>query len=409
MADKTYVSSMKLPTGSVVYFKDDYARELIADLTGSVGGVMHYVGTTTTALTDGATTSPIQVDAKAYTPAAGDVVSYNNREFAWSDTASKWFEFGSTGALKALAFKDTASGTVTPTGTVSKPSFTGTEGNVSVTGTPNGSVAMSTGTGAANYTPAGSVSQPSFTGTEGNVSVTGTPSGSVTISKGTGTANYTPQGSVSQPSFTGTEGNVSVSGTPSGNVTISKGTGTANYTPEGTVSVTPTVTASKTTVKPFGSAGTLPSLSFTVNGDSLDISWSQGTLPSAGADVSVATDIASASATATFTGTGAELKASFSGNSLNSTGKFTPSGSVSQPTFTGTGAELKATFSGNSTTSTGKFTPVGTVAKPTFTGTGVELKATFTGSSTTSTGKFTPAGSVSQPTFTGDEKTVTVS
>ena len=295
---RTFVSSMKLPGGSVVYFADDLAREQLEAITGAVSGVMHYIGPTTTALTDGAGTSPIQVDGKAYTPNGGDVVSYNNMEFAWSSTTSKWFEFGSTGALKALAFKDSASGTVTPTGTVSKPSFTGTAGNVSVSGTPTGSVA------------------------------------------------------------------------------ISKGNGTANYTPEGTVAVTPTVTVSKTTVKPFGTAGSLPTLEFNVNGDSLDISWSQGTLPTAGTDVSVASDIASASATATFTGTGAELKGTFTGNALNSTGTFTPAGEVSKPNFTGTGAELKAAFSGNALNSTGKFTP---------------------------------AGEVSQPTFTGDQKTVTVS
>ena len=55
-------------------------------------------------------------------------------------------------------------------------SFTGTEGDVAVTGTPAGTVSQPTFTGskaqiAGTTTAAGSVSQPTFTGTQGNVSV----------------------------------------------------------------------------------------------------------------------------------------------------------------------------------------------------------------------------------------------
>lgn len=54
-----------------------------------------------------------------YTQVNGDIVIYGEEEFIWSDSDSKWHEFGSTGSLKGLAFKDSASGSITPTGTVS--------------------------------------------------------------------------------------------------------------------------------------------------------------------------------------------------------------------------------------------------------------------------------------------------
>ena len=165
-------------------------------------------------------------------------------------------------------------------------------------------------------------------------------------------ATYKPEGSVSQPTFTGTKANILSSFTPSGTVSVSEGTGTANYTPKGTVSK-PTVSVSvkTTSVKPFGSAGTLPSCtlpswSASVSDETLILSWSDGafsagTLPSAGTAVTVATGIKSATATQpTFTGTGAELKATFTGEAGTATGEYTPSGTVSKPTFSGTSATI---------------------------------------------------------------------
>lgn len=257
MAD---ISKIELPSGSTYDIKDATARELISSLSGA----LTYLGTTTTALTDGSTTSPITIGDKSVTPKAGDVVAYGNSEFVWSAAESKWREFGSTGSLKALAFKDSAS---------------------------------------ASYTPAGTVSQPTFTGTKTTISSSFTPAGTVAISKGTGTANYTPEGTVSAP----------------------------------TVTVTPN-TAS---VKPFGSAGTLPSFTASVSGETLSLAFSAGTLPSAGTAVTVATGIKSATASAPkFTGTGAELKAAFKGTAGTVSSEYTPAGTVSKPTFTGTANDI---------------------------------------------------------------------
>lgn len=84
-----------------------------------------------------------------------------------------------------------------------------------------------------------------------------------------------------------------------------KDSASGEFTPAGTVAApTVTVTPNTTSVKPFGSAGTLPSFTATVADETLTLGFSAGTLPSAGAAVMVATGIKSATATAPkFTGT----------------------------------------------------------------------------------------------------------
>ena len=402
MAD---ISKITLPSGSVYNIKDAAAREAIAELQSYTD----YLGVTTTALTDGATTNPITINNVSVTAKKGNIVNYGSKEFIFNGTA--WQLFGDMSGLGALAYKNSVWASYTPCGSVAQPTFTGTAATIKTKITAAGSVAISVGTGTANYTPAGSVSQPTFSGTQGSVSVSGTPTGSVAISKGTGTANYTPEGTVSQPTFTGTQGSVSVSGTAKGSVAISTGSGTANYTPAGSVSApTITVTPSTATVNSITNVGSLPSLSCTVENENLTIAFNQGTLPTKGSNQTVVTGISSAAASQpTFTGTGVELKATFTGQANTSTGNFTPSGSVSQPTFTGTGAQLKASFTGNALTSTGNFTPSGTVSQPTFSGTAVQLKGTFTGSEVEGSASYTPAGTVSKPGFTGTAATITAS
>lgn len=116
MAD---ISKITLPSGTTYDLKDTTAREQINSIKSTVTGQMHYAGVTTTALANGSTVKPIQIGEANYTQTNGDVVIYGEEEFVWSDSDSKWHEFGSTGSLKGLAFKDSASGSITPTGTVS--------------------------------------------------------------------------------------------------------------------------------------------------------------------------------------------------------------------------------------------------------------------------------------------------
>ncbi len=115
---------------------------------------LNLIGFTTTALTDGATTSTLVADSSKWLSkttgfAAGDVVFYGHKEFIWN--GASWTEFGDGSSLRALAFKDSASGTVTipATGhTHSTPSLSHsvTQGNVSASGsyTPEGTVSVTT-------------------------------------------------------------------------------------------------------------------------------------------------------------------------------------------------------------------------------------------------------------------------
>ena len=343
MPDIPEISKITLPSGTVYNIKDQGARDLIEDIQTSITGAMSYVGVTTTALTDGATTNPIAIDGNSYTAKSGDVTIYSEKEFIFNGT--KWNEFGSTGSLKALAFKDTASTSYTPAGTVSKPTFTGSQSSVTITAADNTS---------GNYQPKGTVSKPTFTGTAT-----------------TSTGKFTPEGSVS----------VSATATANKTATVSKASsGTATYTPEGSVSA-PTISVSTagatTTVNSITDVGTLPVLTTTVANENLTIGFSQGTLPTKGANQTVKTGDAAYSASApTFTGTGARLV----------TGNI-PVPSTFSGTFTGTEGDVSVTG-----------TPAGSVSQPTFTGTKAQLSGTTTA-----------AGSVSQPTFTGTASTIEVS
>ena len=77
---------------------------------------MKYLGVTTTALTNGATTNPITINGQSVTVTSGNVTIYDQKEFVWD--GSKWDEFGDLSTLGTLAYQNTASGTYTPAGSV---------------------------------------------------------------------------------------------------------------------------------------------------------------------------------------------------------------------------------------------------------------------------------------------------
>lgn len=144
---KKYISIFNDGTNDL-YIKDAEAQQAISDLQQSLTGGMHYVGETSTELTDGATTSTLTPKSegsmtKTTDFVAGDLVIYGELEFVWS--GAKWKEFGSTGSLKSLAFKDasdieTAGATsqklvtTTVTGVDGSTTVTGVDGSVSVYG-----------------------------------------------------------------------------------------------------------------------------------------------------------------------------------------------------------------------------------------------------------------------------------
>ena len=143
MANEILTSVLKF--GSTTYtLKDAWARDKIEEIETAITGGVIFRGETSTTLTDGATTNPIVINSQSYTAVQGDLVVSGGKEFVFDGT--KWIELGDLSLLGALAWKDNATGNYTPAGTVSQPSFTGSE---------------TTSTG--NFTPAGSVSKPSIT------------------------------------------------------------------------------------------------------------------------------------------------------------------------------------------------------------------------------------------------------
>lgn len=324
------ISKITLPSGSTYDLKDAVARASIADIQAAISGGVTVRGTTTTPLTDGATTSPIVINGENVTPLNGYLVIYGKKEFLWAN--GEWFEAGDLSLIKALGYKDEASGNYTPAGTNSAPAFTGDEMTATGKFTPAGNVTVSVGSGDANYTPAGTVTQPTFSGNELTSTGTFTPAGDVTVTIGAGEANYTPAGTVSKPDIT--------------------------------------VTPSTDNVYSITDVGTLPALTTSVENETLTLSFDQGTLPTKGAAQAVLTGATAALNNApTFTGTGVDLEAAFSGTEANISATGTPSGTVSQPTFNGTGVDLQAAFAGTEGDISAKGTPSGSVAAPVFTGT----------------------------------------
>lgn len=277
MAD---ISKIKLPSGTTYDIKDSVAREQMA------GGV-HFRGVTTTALADESTTSSYTIGTETKTAANGDLVVYNKKEFLFSSSDNKWHELGDNSSFKALAYKDTAS---------------------------------------ASYTPAGSVSQPTFTGTEKTMSMKGTPAGSIAITTGSGTANYTPQGAVSQPAV---------------NVTLN----TATKYVAGSATGGGSVTAGS------AAECTLPTMGMSVANEVLTVTWGAGsftantptavTLPTFSSQT-IGTGVKSAALASApaFTGTAVDLEATFTGSELTVSGAYKPEGTVSKPSFTGTAATI---------------------------------------------------------------------
>jgi len=239
MAD---ISKITLPSGTTYDIKDTVARNM-------AGGGIQLKGTTTTALTDEATTNPIVINGESYTAINQDAVFYGKKEFVFDGTM--WHEFGDMSGLGALATKDSASGTVAVPKTYT----------TTVTPSTTSKYVASSATGG------GSASKET-----------------VTISKAaSGTATYTPEGTVGTPTITVT---------PS---TTTKYVA-ANSTGGGSVT-----------------AGTAASFTATVSNETLTLGWTANTptavtLPSFSSQT-IATGITSAtSSQPSFTGTGARLQ-----------------------------------------------------------------------------------------------------
>ena len=195
MAD---ISKLKFPGDSTVYnIKDADARDRISALESYT----EYLGVTSTPLSDGASTNPIVIAGVSVTAKKGEIANYGSKEFIWN--GSIWQEFGDLSALGSLAYKNSASGTYTPQGSVAAPTI-----NIATAGSTDTIKGMaSVGT------------LPSFTGTTYVVSNETLTIGAESFSAGTlptqtvqksfktGDAAY----SASAPAFTGTQATITVS------------------------------------------------------------------------------------------------------------------------------------------------------------------------------------------------------
>lgn len=374
--------------------KDAWARDKITnDILPVLEGGMHYVGVTTSNISDGATTNPVTIVGKTdpVTAVSGDIVTKDSKEFVWDGAA--WREFGDMSAIGEFGYVDTGYVTVTPAGTVSKPTFTGSSSSVTFTITK-----PSSGT---NYTPEGTISTPTFTGSSSSVSIS--------ASKVTSGDDYTLQltGSVSAPTFTGTSftstGTINVlkSVAVTTNTTTDKtaavspaGSGEVTYTPAGTISGTAVSVGSQSIsiIDSVGSAATLTT-TYTSGTENLQINFSGGSVPTK-KSVTVGKSGAATVTQGTFAGTGVRL---VTGNiPVPATYTVTPTYEDKTVTVSGTatGNVSAPTFTGDKYKFTGSTTAAGSVSQPTFTGTPVKIA-----------GSTTAAGSVSQPTFSGTEAT----
>lgn len=173
-----YLSEIELPSGTTYKIKDSEARS-----------ARQWKGITSTPLVDGSTTNPITIDNQSVTCVSGDMTSYEEAEFIFNGT--KWQEFGNVGDLGALAYKDSATGSVTAQGSVSKPGVTITPTTTSVP----------------NVTSVGSMPTYTVSGEKLTISAGSAPTLGTAISAMTGASAELD----ATPSFTGTAVSVTVS------------------------------------------------------------------------------------------------------------------------------------------------------------------------------------------------------
>jgi len=289
------ISQIQMPSGTVYDIKDSTARAQIA-------GAIILRGESITALSDWVSTNPINLaelttaepsnwstnytdyytydstyhtfshvtgssaptweantyfKATSFTAHRNDAVFYIESEYVFDGDV--WHEYGDFVGLGAMAKADTASGSYTPAGTVSQPTFSGDSLTLTGSFTPSGSVStptISVGTAGSTTTIHNptketvvtnvGVDSPDPTPATGEliyysvtnevltlnkiIATTGDSITTTDTTVKTGDASYT----ASQPTFTGTTDTVTVTGTPSGTVSQPTFSGTA-----ATITVTP--------------------------------------------------------------------------------------------------------------------------------------------------------------------------
>lgn len=380
---KALISQMTLPNGDVVYLKDADARAAIDDLSSYT----KFLGVTTTALVNGATTNPVSIDGEDVTAKSGDIVIYGAKEFIFNGTA--WAEFGDLDALADLlgdlAYNNTASGEYTPQGSVSGD-IVGTPATIKTSGAAAGTISVENNLNG-NYQPAGTI--------DASLSTTdATVLGSV-VTAGT------------VPTFSATEATVVGSVVTAGTVpsySATNATVVGEVTDAGTI---PSYSATNATVLgKVTSAGTVPSL----NKDLLDVKVSGENLVFSAIAASTAF---TPGAMPTFSTTTVVGSTTFNAGAMPTFSNATVVGSTTfdagaMPTFSDKAVVGSTTFDAGAMPTFSDTTVLSDVdfSSATFTGTKVQID--FSGSNTTFSGSYTPAGTFAAD-LVGSTATITVS
>ena len=265
-------------------------------------------------MSDGVTYVPSGATGSQKNLAAGDIAIYQELEFIWSGASGKWQEFGSTGSLKALAFKDTASATYTPAGTnaASAVSFTGqTTGNF-VTGYNNDGTDPSFTEGAFDAGTLPSFQEGAFTAaslSEGFYSAGSAPS----FTEGAFSQGTLPSLGTATTGNFNTDAEKSTYDEANETLTLAAATTAAAVTAQGTFDAG-TLPSKAADTFSAGSVTTLDLTKFNGGSKAAD-TFSAGTLPSKAADsfsAGSAASLATASAV-TAVGTGEAAAQTFSG------------------------------------------------------------------------------------------------
>lgn len=366
------VKEVTLPSGNSYYLKDEDVRnwigtgsdgkaeERISDLETAVAALSnatHWLGITTTSLSDGSTTNPITINGASVTAVSGDIVQDTNaNEFIFNGTA--WQQFGgSIGTLKAFAFVDTGTVTIQPAGTNSSSSVSFSGGSSdSVLGADttftnaSSSVSFSGGT---DDTVLGA--DTTFTNSSSSVSFSGGTDDSVLGADTT---------------FTNGSSSVSFSGQTDGKLV-------------------------KTTVPNVTSVGSAASWSATVSSEVLTFSWTPDVVPTLGTAIDVATGAVDANGTgdtvvtAVGTGTAAAQTITVGSNDPVTAITSIGTGTAAAQTITvGSNDEVTAITGVGTATAAAQTITVGTndqVTAVTDIGTGTAAAQTFTGTSASHT------------------------
>ena len=363
--DRLYIDRITLPSNNTYYIKDSEARADIALITGA--SALTFKGVSTTQLTDNGVEAPtITGISDPITLHTGDIYFYGSSEYIWGPD-NKWHELGNLTALGGLAYKNNASTTYTPQGTIS-----------------------------IDYRPSGSISSPTFSGTATAITVS---------------ASYTPEGSVNLQT---TSRSLEITTSSTGNKSYQPG-GSIGFTNS---SVTPTITAATNTSGNYRPAGTVSSVNISLNGaGATTVINNPSPLPVATQVVAAAPEATAPDNAVTYYDVQGEVLKLYKigykvGSSISTSEVTVKTGDASykmsgNPPFSGTTAQLTVSN-------------VSVPQSASFTGTTVHLYAdsfnlptgvTFTGTEgTVSTNiSYTPEGTVSAPGFTGSAVTLTTS